>query len=348
MGEIGFERLKHMKDSAGFGDKPWSAWLNKLAENMPIESSASDRIKSATVSHLAPLWMENFIINLPKIVDSKTYPQTKENSSIGLLLKHTGKPAIVVGAGPSITEHKHLELLANSKFDGVLMVTDRMVVPALKKGVTPDKFKDYFVVSVDGSRTEIPKFFEDPILKGYALDITFLFASTGSPPAVDKVLQMGGKIWWFHGMLDSFDQLDSVTSFMNYMTGSTCVNGLGNTGGTCWTIANYLECNPILLIGVDYGYTADTPIEQTAYFHVFEQSGLTLEAMQALYTKAKNPLWNTEYSIDVVYQYYKDAFLHALELTKSTTISCTEGGSLYGGALIGMRFKDALKKLGAI
>ena len=56
---------------------------------------------------------------------------------------------IVIGAGPSLYKFNHLEILAKSDYKGTLLITDKMLVPCLKGGITPDRFKDFHVFTLD-------------------------------------------------------------------------------------------------------------------------------------------------------------------------------------------------------
>ena len=217
------KKLRKKKEEDGYGGRSWTDWIRHITKGVIVNPTPSDLISKGTREHLAELWAENFIMNLPEIIDWEGYPENKEEKSIGLLPKFKDRSALVVGAGPSIWKHNHLQVIAESDYGGVLFITDRMLIPCLKAGVTPEKFPDYFVVSVDGNREKILKFFDDPIVDKYADGITALFAATGAPTAVKR---FKGRKYFFLGMLDPFHEMDSVTGFMNYMVKLTAVSCL--------------------------------------------------------------------------------------------------------------------------
>ncbi|MBW2671906.1 MAG: DUF115 domain-containing protein [Deltaproteobacteria bacterium] len=342
MPDVTFRKLLKLKKQQGYEGKPWSDWFRYLTRTVSLNERFDDAVGRNTRSGLAPLWMENFIMNLPEIVDLETYPRDKDKHSIGRLPKHKGRPALIVAAGPSVEEKHHLELLAERGFKGVIFACDRMLIPLLKNGVVPN-----YVVSVDGNREKIVRWFDDPIVDRYAKRVTGLFVSTAAPNAVRRFKQAGGRIYWFHGMLDPFYELDSVTSFMNYMTGSTAVSCGGNVGTSCWTLAYYLKCSPIIFIGLDLGYTKETPIEETAYYELLKSSGAPLENIQQFYEEGVNPEFGCEYYTDAVFKNYRDSLLEMVEAAGVETINATEGGCVFGPGIRCMRFEEVLERYGA-
>ena len=63
---------------------------------------------------------------------------------------------------------KHLEILSESKFDGNIICTDGVLIKALNAGVTPEKFKNFYVVTID-AQDHISKFYDDDIVKTYEI-----------------------------------------------------------------------------------------------------------------------------------------------------------------------------------
>ena len=89
-------------------------------------------------------WLENFPLNLANIWNESSAAElTPTNSKTKL------KSAIVIGRGPSVKKKGHLELLAKSNFDGAIICCDGALINTLKAGVTPEKFPNFYVVSID-------------------------------------------------------------------------------------------------------------------------------------------------------------------------------------------------------
>ena len=343
LSETLYQKLLRKKELDKLGGVSWVDWLRYITRDVILDPTPSELIGQSTRENLANLWAENFILNLPELVDLSKYPEGKEERSIGLLPKHEGRSALVVGAGPSIQKHNHLQVIAESNYGGALFLTDRMLIPCLKAKITPDKFTIY-VVSVDGNRFEIPKFFDDPVVDEYADRITGLFAATVAPEAIKR---FKGPKHFFLGLLDAFYPMDSVTGFMNYMVKLTGVSCLGNTGAAAIVVADYLKCSPVILCGMDLGYTPELPIEDTAYFKVLEKSGMTTEQCMPFFTKGYNPLFDVEFIQDTVYFHYSNSLLEAIDKNKMSIINATEGGAIFGVGIIGMKLKEALEKWSA-
>ena len=79
-------------------------------------------------------WIKNFALNLPNIWKESSASQIKQMSSNA----KKNSSAIVIGRGPSIKKHNHLELLANSDYTGSILCCDGALINTLKSGVTPD------------------------------------------------------------------------------------------------------------------------------------------------------------------------------------------------------------------
>lgn len=338
--EAEFRKLFKLKQNDGFSGKSWREWARYLTRNVKLYDEYGEIIHKRTGEALGELWMENFAQN----IESHKMGSTK-TPSIGDLPKHMGEPAIIIGAGPSIMEKGHLQMLAESKFNGVILVTDRMTIPCLKAGVTPDKFPKFYVGAVDGNREKIWKFFDDPIVDEYASKIIGLFASSVAPNAVGRFEKAGGKIYWFHAMLDVFEHPESLTRFMNYMTKHTAINSAGNVGAGLWTLAYYLGANPICLIGLNFGYSRNTSIEETAYYKtIMEQTGDIKKAL-SFFQEVYNPDFDVHCYTDLIFLGYKEAFLDNLKMAPQVkTINATEDGILFGSGIESMKFKDFLKQ----
>ena len=68
------------------------------------------RIHSQTFDN----WVQNFAINLENIWNETSAKELEFDNN----QKQKNNSAIVIGRGPSIKKHKHLELLAQSNYNG--------------------------------------------------------------------------------------------------------------------------------------------------------------------------------------------------------------------------------------
>ena len=78
-------------------------------------------------------WITNFALNLPQIWVEKSAKELAPISEFNF--KKENPSAIVIGRGPSIDKHKHLEQLAQSEYKGTIVCCDGKLIDALKAGV---------------------------------------------------------------------------------------------------------------------------------------------------------------------------------------------------------------------
>ena len=106
-----------------------------------------------------------------------------------------------------------------------------------------------------------------------------------------------------------------------------------NTGGTvgtaAWVFANsILKIPAIGLVGMDFGYYADTPIEKTqTYYELIEHLG-GKEQLDQCFSEYEFPLTKEKFYTDPTYYWYRKNFLELFEQSTSKVFNCTEGGTL--------------------
>lgn len=192
------------------------------------------------------VWMNNFAENLPtirKADDIKKLPKSK-------------KPAIVIGAGPSL---KHVDLKQLRNWNGLVFACDRMFPELQKIGVYPD-----YVTTVDGN----------PMVADFYSDVDFncktrvVLACQTTHPDIAKLIPLELQ-HYFVGLWDNPLNPASLTRMFHLMTNKMIMSTGGNTGACSWNLAHFLGCNPIGVLGLDFGY--DTlNFEKTTYFKTFK------------------------------------------------------------------------------
>ena len=347
LSESTFKKLKEYKKRSGFKDKSWSEFFDFLVRNVRLTSLVPEKITRYTMEVLMPLWSENFALNLPYIREGRAI---NELEGMG-----KGKPSIVIGAGPSLKKHKHLEILAKSDFDGYVFVSDGILKKALRKGVTPDKFSNYWVGTVDGNRELIWKHYDDPLVDRYGDKIKGLFTTMAAPNARERAEKAGIEIYWYNPRYDDWRKNESFTRLCGMMTktenrpkGIGCVKSGGNVGSALWTISfSVFNCSPICLIGMDLSYLEGTPIEKTAYYNkILKGAKGDVNLAVKYFRRIYNPYFKCYCLVDYIFDSYRKIWLDlASKVPKEfVTINCTEGGSLFGEPYIYcMKFKDFLE-----
>ena len=250
--------------------------------------------------------------------------------------------AIVIGRGPSIKKHKHLELLANSDYKGSIVCCDGALITALNAGVTPEKFPKFYVVTID-SRNEIKEYYNDELVDKYGSKIKGIFSTVVKPTTVERARQAGIKIHWVHPLFDydegqkSFNQISALmVRAKNHPHGLPAIQTGGNVGTSSWFVSwQILKCSTVALIGVNHGWNEDDPWEQImthGYTHQLIEMDKNNPNFQQLFPKIYNPEFDCTCILDPIFQYYSKGLKEFILRSPSwvTTMNATEGGSIFG------------------
>ena len=126
-------------DSLNYNIDSLEYWPNKLMNVFTPLTIYND-------TQLDKNWVKHFSLNINDIWNESSARDLDLSSNSNYdPAQHS---AIVIGAGPSIKKKKHLEMLAESNYQGNIVCTDRSLIPCLKAGITPDKFPNFTVVSL--------------------------------------------------------------------------------------------------------------------------------------------------------------------------------------------------------
>ena len=297
-------------------------------------------------------WVKNFALNLTNIwKESSAAELTPTNSKTKL------KSAIVIGRGPSVKKKGHLKILAKSNFNGAIICCDGALINTLKAGVTPEKFPNFYVATID-PRQEIGEYYNDKIVDKYGDGIKGIFSTLSHPQAVENARKSGIKIHWLHSLFDyeegkkSFNQISaSMVRAKNHHDGLPAIQTGGNVGTSSWFIAwRILKCPTVALIGINHGWNEDDPWNKITSHDsnlvrtdVVDRKNPTFKK---LFKKIYNPDFNCNCIIDPIFQFYSSALKEFIAASPEwlATINATEGGSIFGDRIIGMPFNTFLEK----
>lgn len=333
-------RMLKMKEEQKFGEADWGEWLKFLVRGVHLNPTITEQIHRGT-KELLPLWMKNFAENLPLIRDGKTLRE----------LIPDGEPngrAVVVGRGPSVFKMKHLNLLKQSDYDGVVIATDGMLIECLKAGIVPD-----YVVSVDGSPV-CEKWYDNPLVKEHGSKITSVLCTQVSPKVTKRVVEADFRgPYWFIPTSDRVTDKDSITKLQIMMTcsernpnGQISMSCGGNVGSNSWVMAwSILKRKEICLIGFDFGYPDDIPLKETYYYDK------AVKRIGALHTNIHyetmwHPYFKTKTKIDPAFKSYRQGFFDMLMAAPDwlKTVNSSESGTLFCDPYLKcMYFKDWLE-----
>ena len=299
-------------------------------------------------------WINNFALNLEYIW--KELSATELAHTADKLTENQKSSAIVIGKGPSLKKFHHLELLRESDYNGTIICCDGALIDALKAGVTPEKFPNFLVATID-TDPGIKKFYDHELVKKYGSKIKGVFSILSHPSAVEQARQTGIKIHWIHSLFDynegkkSFNYISSlIIRSKNHPRGLPAIQTGGNVGTSSWFAAwMILKCSTVALIGINHGWEEDDSWD-TITRHGLENNSTDIDrnssSFQKLFPKVFNPDIGKYCILDPIFQFYSTALKEFISRSPSwlTTINATEGGSIFGNRIKSMPFAEFLKK----
>lgn len=254
-----------------------------------------------TTQYFEHWWSHNFVANIPYLLTGTRISRLANTWS--------GKPVIIVGAGPSL--NKNLHLLKQAKGKALILCVDTAYRILEKAGVTPD-----MLVTLDGSPmnarhmegcdyTRIPMFFDEYSHR----DIT----NSHLGPKIVNSDGMFHKHWWNH-------------VYDGQWQGSSVPTG-GSVATTAFSIARLIGANPVIMMGVDLSYP-----EGKLYADGALNSGKTIESQQSTrrFIEVKDIHGRTVYTTHDYLVYLRWLEMEAAKADRNY-INATEGGALKNG-----------------
>jgi hypothetical protein len=354
LSESTLKKMQRLRINDGFGRRTWGKWFDYRFKNELMKESSLQVVDNSTRDNMLIMWVKSFALNLTDIRAGKTItdivPENAEAIDKGEK-PHLGS-AVIVGAGPSVWNHKHLDLLKeyvdSGKYKGIVCTTDRMLEPCLERGIIPE-----ISVGVDGSPI-IKKFYVNSLVEKYASQLKIVINTTTDHGVVEHLKKIGAPIYWFNPLYDDPHRSnESFTKLQRLMTetelhpnGVPAITAGGNAGCATWIIANnLLRRGNLALIGMDMGYPEGTNLEETPYFSALQYAPDPSGLIGQFYKKIYHPTFKTNAYVDKIFAHYRESWrglvLKTMPWTK--TVNCTEGGTLFGEGIECMKFVDWLK-----
>jgi len=316
-------------------------------------STNFETLQKSTFS-LMDMWLKNFARNLPHILEGNSIKNLSVFQNGKIIKSHNpSKSSIIIGKGPSVYEKKHLEMLSTSQYNDTIICSDIMLITALKQGITPEKFTDFYVLTVDGDSVQAD-FYDDPLVEKYSDKIKVILSTCTSPTVMKVCKKNRLDVYWFNPLIDDFRKEDSFSKIMNVMTrseknpkGVPSLQTGGNVGTNSWVFSwAILGRSPTVLIGVDFGYPASTSIEDTQHYqHLLKCYNNDVERVKNDHRIIYNKDFDCDVLLDPIYDYYREGFCNLVTHTPKwvRTINATEGGSLFGERIESRKFSEFLK-----
>lgn len=295
--------------------------------------------------------LENAMRNLPLVRNSfrNIDPPSGEKS----------RTAIVISAGPSLVKNNSIGRIKQAGYEGTIISVDGALAACLREGLVPD-----YVMTLDPHPTRIVRWFGDPdfethsanddyftrqdldiefrknsisqnrlnieIINKYAPSIKVLAATCAPRNVAARLKNAGFDIFWFNPLVDNPLDTDGLTRKLYDICKIPCLNTGGTVGTAAWIFAcSILKIRKVGLVGVDFGYYQDTPIQQTQTYYELMERCADEENIKSYFVDFIFPLTGQKFFTDPTYYWYRNNFLELHnQITNTKTFNCTEGGTL--------------------
>jgi uncharacterized Rossmann fold enzyme len=267
---------------------------------------------------------------------------------------------ILISAGPSVHRKNSIRRILDAGYSGTVIAVDGAYLACIRNGLVPD-----YVVTLDPHTTRVVRWFgdhdfeensrHDDYFQRQDLDVEFrknsleqnrqnialvdkygvhtraLVATTAPANVVRRIEEARFDAYWWNPLVDDTSQPDSLTRQLFQINRLQCINTGGNVGGAAWVLASAVMKIPrIALVGMDFGYYADTPLSMTQTYHELIHQCGTAEGIDRFFCDFTFPLTGEQFYTDPTYYWYRKNFLQLLEKSSAVTVNCTEGGTLFG------------------
>lgn len=284
---------------------PQASTFDELAQRVRYEMTAiSGNIQTLMV--MGEMQQTNIILNFPQILD---HPPFKH-----LIQQFTGKPAVIVSAGPSL--EKNIHLLKELESRALLIAVDTSVKPMLAAGVRP-----HVVVTGD------PQEMNSRHLRGLDLPDVYLIAEPQSP-----IASMRG--WTGPKFICSFH--DNMMQWVDRVLGDRGrVFVWGSVAVMAYDVAVKIGADPIVFIGQDLSFPGGRTYTSGTFFETEDKQPLTVEALKDKGTTLIDmtdiygqPI-QTNRQMFAYFNFMKNR-MQDPEVRERKIINATEGGILQG------------------
>lgn len=259
--------------------------------------------------------LENNFKNMKELIKSPSIEEVKKS--------YLGKPAIIVGAGPSLD--KNIAELKKIQGKALILATDAVIGTLNKKGIIPDA-----IFTIERVITTYNSFYKDNYI-----DEKIVFIG---PPVVRNEILDKMK---FNKKLLCLKQGESINEWIN--DSILKENRLINMGTSCAHIAlsfaKYVGADPIVFVGMDLAYTKDgtthsSEVEIKRKADLQDKSLIYVEDINGNMIPTNYPLKNFLTFIETEL---------ARDYGNRTYIDATEGGAYKKGSKI-MTLKQTIDK----
>lgn len=291
---------------------------------------------------------------------------------------------IVISAGPSLHRKNSLKKIRNSNYQGTLIATDGAYLFCLREGLIPD-----YVITIDPHPTRIVRWFGDPdferhiknddyyLRQGADLELRknainrneenirlvnekggltkAIVASPAPENVVKRIKEAKFDAYGFNPLVDDPVKKRGLTRRLYGINPLPCMNTGGTVGVAAWVFASaILKLPQIALVGMDYSYYDDMPIEETqTYYELIHYVGskdllddffVEFSSFSCHPESKARGISSQKFYTDPLLFWYRQNFLALLPRSFSKTVNCTEGGILFDENMECIALSDFLRR----
>ncbi|RKD23551.1 Uncharacterized conserved protein [Caminicella sporogenes DSM 14501] len=290
-------------------DKFFSQIYRKIAKKLK-ECIENIRVSICTLKYFSNQLNYNLFKNLKEVVKGENIRLLKD--------KFKDIPAIIVSAGPSLD--KNIRELKKVQDRAVIIAGGRTLKPLLDNGIDPS-----LVVSLDPGRP-VYELIKDNLDKEIPLVTTVISQS-------DIIREYRGKKY-FSNVLESME-------LVNYLLSREIdrISQGGSVANMSLSLAHYMGCNPIILVGQDLAYTDGKIHAQNS---TYELDGNNKKPDEGL-IEIEDIYGNRVCTNTVWLSFLRWFEFYIRENPEKEYIDATEGGAKINGTKI-MSLKETIEK----
>lgn len=283
-------------------------------EGQLITYLSKSQINKATLNRFQKVWLRNILKNSRYYFDTPGIIDIRHNFKT--------KPAIIVGAGPSLD--KQLPKLKAVQDKVVIIATDT-ALPMLHA----NNIKSDFVVSVDPQNKNALY-----LLYSDCTDTTLVIDSAASFMAMSKFKPKNTLL--FDSMFPLYEQMK------NYWGEKGSLRSGGSVSTTAFDFARFLEAEPIIFIGQDLAFSEKQThargniLEDFFYHRTNRLDSIEKYNSLALIFSDKimvDGYYNNKVPSDRKFVTFLNWFKREIKTTDATVINSTEGGAKIEGTI---------------
>ena len=247
-GNLIFEKLEFLSLSA---ISEYNKEKYELAKSEVDYLIGQSRRNKATVNYFKNVWKKNFLKNLEIIIKNPSFLELEEALP--------DKPAIIVGAGPSL--NKNIHLLKEAKGKALIIAVDAALAPVLNNEIIPD-----MVITTDGG--DITKKFYEGYYEVDTYNKKLADVVLAAPPQIQPEILNN----WPGKILITPDEIKGGAreNYLRWIEDNSEYKGRLPSGGSvsnfAFTLAYFLEADPIIFVGQDLAFSNNKTHAEGCYY----------------------------------------------------------------------------------